>query len=219
MKFLADSLSLWTPSDEDLVVLPGNLFQCFTVQRIILKNKVQSWKASKCEWKHLKINTVLYKEKIGVQWHWREIPDRFNAWSRSPYSSRSCILFLNSFISALLTSWPHASISSTFCALGHTEASFGVDWLVFGVYVMKPPVSVPCCEYLSGMEAVMVSGASRRAGPILSLRRNKSLSLWPLSPCVSRYLHAWPGFAGMCSVGGNSLEVSLCFPDRWAPLD
>lgn len=32
---------------------------------------------------------------------------------------------------------------------------------MFGLFVMKPPASVPCCEYLSGMEAVIVSGASR----------------------------------------------------------
>lgn len=95
---LRDSLSLW-PCDEDLVVLPGNLFQCFTAEQIILENKVQSWKASKCEWKHVKINTVLYKEKIGVRWHRKEIAGRFNAWSRRSYSSRNFILFLNSFTS------------------------------------------------------------------------------------------------------------------------
>lgn len=43
----------------------------------------------------------------------------------------------------------------------------------------------------------------------------ESLSQWPRSPCVSTYPHVRPGFACICSAGGNSLEVSLCFPVIW----
>lgn len=43
------SLFLWAPRYEEPAVLPGDLIQCFTVQWIILRNKVQSWKAFKCE--------------------------------------------------------------------------------------------------------------------------------------------------------------------------
>lgn len=176
MKLLRDSLSLWPPSDEDPVVLPGNLFQCFTVQWIILKNKVQSWKASKCEWKHLKINTVLYKEKIGVRWHRKEIPGRFNAWSGRPYSSRNFILFLNSFISALWIWWPLApSGSGTSCALVSAEASFGMDWLTFGYETIRLSIC-------GGWKLASSWGWAGQRLRILSPCRD-GFSLWPLNPC------------------------------------
>lgn len=155
---------------------------------------------------------MLYKEKIGVLWHRKEIPGRFNAWSRRPYPSRNFILFLNSFTFAL---WI-VSGSGASCALGSAEATLG--WA-------DPSWPLGClfwnhqAEYLCGMAAGIIQGLSRA-----ETGHYQCLQKWVFSVPIDS-LH-FPAPSGVPRLFWHLfLQVEMawrclfCFPDPLAMLD